>query len=176
MGAVLGVIFHAIGGFASGSFYIPFKKVRNWAWESFWIVGGIFSWLVVPFIAAWLTIPGFMSVICGTEGETVFWTYAMGFLWGIGGLTFGLGIRYLGVSLGQSVALGFTSAFGALLPPIYRDLFSPGSEGTFSSMLTSTGGRLVLLGALVCLAGIYICGKAGMLKEAELSDEQKQKA
>src|SRR3546814_7977642 len=129
MGAVLGVIFHAIGGFASGSFYIPYNKVKNWAWESFWIVGGVFSWLIVPFIAAWLTVPGFMEIIAGGESETVFWTYAMGFLWGIGGLTFGLGIRYLGVSLGQSVALGFTSAFGALLPPIYRALFTSGTEG-----------------------------------------------
>lgn len=174
MGAVLGVIFHAIGGFASGSFYIPFKKVRNWAWESFWIVGGVFSWLIIPFIAAWLTVPGFMEIIGQTEDRTVFWTYAMGFLWGIGGLTFGLGIRYLGVSLGQSVALGFTSAFGALLPPIYRDLFTSGTEGTLSAMLTSTGGRLVLLGVLVCLGGIYICGKAGVLKERELSDEQRK--
>ena len=176
MGAVLGVIFHAIGGFASGSFYIPYNKVKNWAWESFWIVGGVFSWLIVPFIAAWLTVPGFMEIIAGGESDTVFWTYAMGFLWGIGGLTFGLGIRYLGVSLGQSVALGFTSAFGALLPPIYRDLFTSGTEGTFSAMLGGTGGRLVLLGVLVCLTGIYICGKAGILKEAELSDEQKKES
>src|SRR3546814_499742 len=111
MGAFFGVIFHAIGGFASGSFYIPFKKVSRWAWESYWIVGGIFSWLIVPFAAAWLTVPDFMEIIHQARGETVFWTYAMGFLWGIGGLTFGLGLRYLGISLGQSVALGFTSVF-----------------------------------------------------------------
>lgn len=176
MGVVFGVIFHAIGGFASGSFYIPYKKVRNWAWESFWIVGGFFSWLIVPFIAAWLTVPGFMEIIGGAERETVFWTYAMGFLWGIGGLTFGLGVRYLGISLGQSVALGFTSAFGALIPPVYRDLFTNSTEGTFSAMLGSTGGRMVLLGVLVCLTGIYICGKAGMMKESELSEEQKRES
>lgn len=170
MGAVLGVIFHAIGGFASGSFYIPFKKVRNWAWESFWIVGGLFSWMIVPFIAAWLTVPGLMTIIGSSPEEVVFWTYAMGFLWGIGGLTFGLGIRYLGVSLGQSVALGFTSAFGALLPPVYRDVFTTETEGTFSAMIHHVGGRWVLAGVAVCLLGIYLCGKAGVRKERELDD------
>src|SRR5687767_3184930 len=139
MQAILGVFFHFIGGFASGSFYIPYKKVKGWAWESYWIVGGLFSWLLIPFIAAYLTVPGFMSIIKNTSGNTLFWTYLMGVLWGIGGLTFGLSMRYLGLSLGMSVALGFTSAFGSLVPPIYRDI--SGSAGdTFTGMLQSSWG------------------------------------
>ncbi|HNU88705.1 MAG TPA: L-rhamnose/proton symporter RhaT, partial [Ferruginibacter sp.] len=47
MGVILGVIFHFIGGFASGSFYMPYKKVKQWSWESLWITGGLFSWLIV---------------------------------------------------------------------------------------------------------------------------------
>src|SRR3954470_24616566 len=122
MEVIFGVIFHFIGGFASGSFYIPFKKVKNWAWESYWIVGGLFSWLIVPFLAALITVPDFMGIIRATDSTTLFWTYAMGVLWGIVGLTFGLPIGYLGMSLGMSVALGYTSTFGSLIPPIYRDL------------------------------------------------------
>src|SRR2546423_9829516 len=118
MQVILGVIFHFIGGFASGSFYIPFKKVKGWAWESYWIIGGLFSWLIVPFLAAYITVPHFMDIIRATKPSIVFWTYIMGLLWGIGGLTFGLSMRYLGMSLGMSVVLGFTSAFGALVPPI----------------------------------------------------------
>jgi len=174
MGVVAGIIYHFIGGFASGSFYIPFKKVRGWAWESYWIVGGLFSWLFVPFIAALLTVPNFMTIISQTDGTTIFWTYVLGVLWGVGGLTFGLAMRYLGLSLGMSVALGFTSAFGSLVPPIYRDLFSPESGITFSAMLATMGGKVVLCGVLVCIVGIFICGKAGMLKEKELSDDQKK--
>jgi L-rhamnose-H+ transport protein len=169
----MGVFFHFLGGFASGSFYIPYKKVKGWSWESYWITGGLFSWLLAPFVAAWLTVPGFMQIIHDTENSVLFWTYFMGVLWGIGGLTFGLAMRYLGLSLGMSVALGFTSAFGALIPPLYRDLFSPESGKTFSSMLNSNAGLLVLAGVVVCLTGIFICGKAGMLKESELSDAQK---
>lgn len=176
MQAILGVFFHFIGGFASGSFYIPFKKVRNWAWESYWIVGGFFSWLIVPFLAAWITIPDFLSIIRATDGATLFWTYFMGILWGIGGLTFGLTMRYLGLSLGMSVALGYTSAFGALIPPIYRDLFTSETAHTFSSMLHHISGQLVLAGVAVCLLGIAICGKAGMMKENELSADQKKQS
>jgi L-rhamnose-H+ transport protein len=176
MQAILGVIFHFIGGFASGSFYIPFKKVKGWAWESYWIVGGIFSWLIVPYIAAYLTVPDFMSIIRSADPEITRWTYIMGLLWGIGGLTFGLSMRYLGMSLGMSVVLGFTSAFGALVPPIYRDIVHSETGVHFSDMLQSTGGLLVLLGVFVCLVGIFVCGRAGMLKENELSQEQKQES
>ena len=175
MQAIFGVIFHFIGGFASGSFYIPYKRVKGWAWETYWIVGGIFSWLFVPLLAAWLTVPDFMGIIKSTDGATLGWTYLLGLLWGIGGLTFGLGLRYLGISLGQSVALGFTSAFGALIPPIYRDLFTDGTGGeTFSGMLASSGGRYVLLGVLVCLLGILICGRAGLLKEKGLAGKKQE--
>ncbi|MCO5238973.1 MAG: L-rhamnose/proton symporter RhaT [Chitinophagaceae bacterium] len=174
MQAILGVIFHFLGGFASGSFYIPYKKVKGWSWESYWIVGGFFSWLIVPFIAAWLTVPGFMDIIKSTDGNTLFWTYFLGVLWGIGGLTFGLSMRYLGMSLGMAVALGFCSAFGALIPPIYNDIFNAGSPDTFSSMLQTSRGMFVLLGVVVCLVGIAICGLAGMRKEKELTKEEKQ--
>ena len=172
MPALLGVLFHFIGGFASGSFYLPYKKVKGWAWESYWIAGGIFSWLFVPFLAAYLTVPDFMNIIRQADSSTTFWTYFMGLLWGIGGLTFGLAMRYLGMSLGMSVALGFTSAFGALVPPIYRDLTGV-EKGSFSAMLNTTGGLIVLAGVVVCLIGIAICAKAGMLKEKELTSEQK---
>lgn len=176
MGVVLGVIFHFIGGFASGSFYVPFKKVRQWSWESYWIVGGLFSWLIVPPLAAWLTLPGFSDIISSAPRDVIFYTMLFGVLWGIGGLTYGLGVRYLGMSLGNSVVLGFCSAFGALVPSIYYNLFPAPGKTTLSEMLTSTWGQVVLLGVATCLFGIYVCGRAGMLKEREMDDAQKKKS
>src|SRR6187551_1891778 len=119
MQVILGVIFHFIGGFASGSFYIPYKKVKGWSWESYWIVGGLFSWLIVPPIAAWLTIPHFAELIKSTDGNILLLTFFFGLLWGIGGLTYGLGVRYLGVSLGSTIILGLCSVFGAIIPSVY---------------------------------------------------------
>lgn len=172
MQILFGIFFHFLGGFASASFYLPLKRVRNWSWESYWIVGGVASWLLAPWIAARLTIPHFMEIIHSTPASVVLWTYVMGVLWGIGGLTYGMSMRYLGLSLGMSVTLGFCSVFGALLPPVYRDLAHLQGE-RFTAMLGTIGGQLVILGVTVCLVGIALCGKAGMLKEAQLSSEEK---
>jgi L-rhamnose-H+ transport protein len=176
MAAILGVFFHFLGGFASGSFYMAFKKVKEWAWESYWLVGGVFSWLIVPPLAAALTIPGFMDIIKHTDVSVLGWTYLMGLLWGIGGLTYGLGIRYLGMSLGNSVILGYCAAFGSLIPPLYYNSFPQNGKISFSYMMSTPGGRMVLLGVLVCLVGIFICGRAGMLKEKDLPEEEKRRS
>lgn len=176
MNAILGVIFHFLGGFASGSFYMAFKKVKGWAWESYWLIGGLFSWLIVPPLAAFLTLPGFTDLI-GNSDPTVFsWTYVMGVLWGIGGLTYGLGIRYLGMSLGNSVILGYCAAFGSLIPPIFYNYYPQNGKISFSDMMATDGGRMVLLGVVVCLTGIFICGKAGVMKEKDLPEAEKRKS
>ncbi len=172
MGAFFGVLFHFIGGFASGSFYIPYKKVKGWAWESYWIIGGLFSWLIVPPLAAYLTIPGFTDIILATEGRIIGLTYFFGVLWGIGGLTYGLGVRYLGVSLGSSIILGLCSVFGALIPSIYYDFNPAAGKNSFTDMVSSSWGQMVLFGIVVCIIGIVICGKAGLMKEKDLSDKR----
>ncbi len=175
MGILLGIIYHFLGGGAAGSFYMPYTKVKKWSWESMWIVGGLFSWLIVPPLAAWLTIPGFSDIISSTAGSTLWWTYFMGVLWGIGGLTYGLGIRYLGMSLGNTVILGLTAAFGALLPSVYYDIFSVPGKITFTQMLNNTWGQFVLVGVLVCLIGIVVCGKAGMMKDKEMTKAEEER-
>jgi L-rhamnose-H+ transport protein len=171
MQVLLGVLFHSIGGFASGSFYMPFKKVKEWAWESYWLIGGLFSWLIIPPLAAWLTVPAFAQIISSASLNVLSITYVMGLIWGIGGLTYGLGVRYLGMSLGNSVILGFCSAFGALVPAIFYNFVPTDGKISLTHMLSNPGGQLVLLGVAVCLTGIGISGKAGMMKEKELSPE-----
>jgi L-rhamnose-H+ transport protein len=163
---VLGVLLHAIGGLAAGSFYIPFKKVRNWAWESYWLVGGLFSWLIMPWLIASLTVPHLLSLLGDAPTRSVFWTYVFGVLWGVGGLTFGLSMRYLGMSLGYAIALGFCAAFGFILPPVFT--------GAFGAFVSRVSGWTILAGVAVCLAGIALCGWAGMSKEKELSSDQKR--
>jgi len=168
MEVIFGVFFHFVGGFASGSFYIPYKKVKGWAWESFWIVGGLFSWLIVPPLAAWLTIPGFFDIIKATQGGILLWTYFFGLLWGIGGLTYGLGVRYLGVSLGSTIILGLCSVFGALVPAVYYNIVPTEGKDSITTLATTHWGQLVLLGIVICVIGIVICGRAGIFKERDL--------
>lgn len=170
MQAILGVIFHFIGGFASGSFYIPFKRVRGWHWETYWLIGGLFSWLIVPPLAAWLTIPDFTGIIGQTNPATLWLTYFFGILWGIGGLTYGLGVRYLGVSLGSSIILGLCMVFGALIPSLYYQLNPSAGKDTIGMLTGTQWGLTILAGLAVCILGIIICGKAGTRKEKELRE------
>lgn len=174
MGVIIGVIYHFIGGAAAGSFYMPFMKVKKWAWESMWIIGGLFSWLIVPPLAAWLTVPGFTEIIRATDPSTIWWTYFMGVLWGIGGLTYGLGIRYLGMSLGNSVILGLTAAFGSLLPAVYYDFSYHPGKVTFTELMHHNWGHFILIGVAVCLLGIAISGGAGMMKDRDLTRKDRK--
>lgn len=174
MQVILGVIFHFIGGFASGSFYMPFKKVRGWAWESYWIIGGLFSWLIVPPLAAYLTIPHFTEIIRQTNGSTLLYTYLFGLLWGIGGLTYGLGVRYLGVSLGSSIILGLCMVFGALIPSIYYNFSPAPGKDSIREIAGNTWGLTILAGLVVCVIGIILCGRAGTMKERELRSRERE--
>ena len=168
MQAILGIFFHFIGGFASGSFYMPYKKVKAWSWESFWITGGIFSWLIAPLLAAYLTIPGFFDIIKSASSLIIGTTFLMGLLWGIGGLTYGLGVRYLGVSLGSSIILGLCSVFGAIIPSIYYYFNPKNGKDTIADLVGTAWGRFVLFGLFICIVGIIICGKAGKMKDKDL--------
>jgi L-rhamnose-H+ transport protein len=164
---LLGVFFHWLGGLASGSFYVPYRRVRGWAWETYWLVGGFFSWIIVPWILGAVMTRDLLPVLREAPHSALFWTYAFGVLWGLGGLTFGLTMRYLGMSLGMAVALGYTAAFGTLMPPIFRGQFASEVLGTHS-------GRIILAGVGICLFGIVFAGAAGMSKETEMSEEQKR--
>ncbi len=162
----LGVTLHGLGGFAAGSFYIPFKQVRKWSWETYWLVGGVFSWLMAPWVVAALTVPDLMAVLRSTPSTSFFWCYFFGLLWGIGGLTFGLSMRYLGMSLGYAFALGFCAAFGTLIPPLFK--------GEFTQLVSTLSGQITVAGVLLCLVGIGVCGLAGVRKEGELTEEAKR--
>lgn len=176
MHIILGIIYHSIGGVASGSFYMPYNKVKGWAWESYWMIGGLFSWLIIPPLAAYLTIPGFVQIISNSSSQILYFTFFMGLLWGVGGLSYGLGVRYLGMSLGNSIVLGFCAAFGAIIPSLYYSMNPTPGKVSFVQMLSNHEGRIVLLGVAVCLIGIAISGKAGMMKEKDLSVEEQKKS
>jgi L-rhamnose-H+ transport protein len=162
----LGVFLHAIGGLAAASFYIPYKAVKGWAWETYWLVGGVFSWILAPWAFSLAILPQTTAILRDASGTTLSWTFFFGVLWGIGGLTFGLTMRYLGIALGYAIALGLCAAFGTLMPPIFR--------GELGGIAAQRSGQVVLLGVAVCLAGIAVSGRAGVRKEGEVADEQKR--
>ena len=166
MNPILGIFYHAVGGFAAGSFYIPFNKVKNWAWEVYWLVGGLFAWIIAPWVTSVIFVPDLLFLLRQISFSQMLWPYIFGILWGIGGLTFGLTMRYLGMSLGMALALGMTATFGTLVPPVYFN--------QFGMLISHLSGWITLAGVMVCLIGIAFTGKAGLAKDRELSEEQKK--
>jgi L-rhamnose-H+ transport protein len=177
MNPILGVLFHWLGGLASGSFYVPYKGVKKWSWETYWLVGGIASWILCPWLFALLMTKDLFGVLQAQSVSTLGWTYFFGVLWGLGGLTFGLTMRYLGMSLGMGVALGYCAAFGTLLPPIFKTWLPrvPVPE-TIGQIASTAAGQVTLAGVGICLLGIFIAALAGLTKEREMPEAEKKKA
>ena len=168
MDPIAGILLIALGSLGAASFYVPFKKVKEWAWESYWLAQGVAAWLIAPWLFALIFIPHgeLMPIIREAPSSARLMAMFFGVLWGFGGLTFGLSLRYLGVALGQSIALGLCAAFGTLLPPIIAG----------DNLFATKGGILTVIGVAITLAGIIIIGYAGSLKSKEMSEEEKKAA
>ena len=164
---LLGVVFHWLGGFASGSFYVPYRGVKRWPWEIYWLIGGVFSWIVAPWVFALVKVPHLMDILHGASPETLKWCVIFGLLWGLGGLTYGLTMRYLGLGLGTAIALSLCAFFGTIVPPIFKGTF-------FTEVLPTTHGQIVMLGLLICLAGICVIGYAGHSKNNDLPEDKRR--
>jgi L-rhamnose-H+ transport protein len=156
----VGVLYHWTGGLSAASCYLPFRVIRRWSWEIYWLLQGVFSWIIAPALFAALLVPGWVGTLQGASGQSLFYAWFWGAMWGIGGLTFGLGVRYLGVALGYTIALGFSTAFGTLMPPLFA--------GEMGAVVRERSGQVILLGVATCLAAIVVSGLAGWSKEAEL--------
>ena len=173
MEIVIGLLIIAVGAFCQSSCYVPINKIKDWSWESYWIVQGVFAGLVLPFLGALLAVPegqSLFGLFAEAPSFNVWMTILFGVLWGVGGLTFGLSMRYLGVALGQSIALGTCAGLGTIMGPVLLNIFFP--ELNALESLTFA----VILGVVVTLLGIAIIGVAGSMKAASLSEEEKKAA
>jgi L-rhamnose-H+ transport protein len=164
----IGVIFHWIGGFASATNFIPFRGIKRWSWEIYWLIQGFAAWIVAPIVLAGLLVPNLFSILHAAPASSIHYALLWGALWGVGGLTFGLAIRYLGIALGYAIALGLCTAFGTLIPPIY--------DGSIHTIIHETSGQIILVGVVVCLIAVAINGAAGVSKDREFTFEEKAEA
>jgi L-rhamnose-H+ transport protein len=165
---IAGIVLIALGSIGAASFYVPFKKVKTWAWESYWLSQGVAAWLIIPFLFALIFVPRgeLIPIIREAPGSAKLMAIFFGVLWGFGGLTFGLSIRYLGIALGQSIALGLCAAFGTLIPPLVAG----------DHLFSTTSGILTVIGVAITVAGIAVIGYAGSLKSSGMSEEEKKAA
>lgn len=167
MDILIGLLIIAVGSFCQSSSYVPIKKVKGWSWESFWLTQGVFAWLIFPFLGAMLAVPAGNSLmdILSADSSAALKAMGYGVLWGVGGLTFGLSMRYLGVALGQSIALGTCAGFGTLFPAIF------GGTNLFEGK-----GLILLIGVCITLTGIAVIGYAGALRAQNMTEEERKAA
>ncbi len=173
MEIIIGLLIIAIGAFCQSSCYVPINKIKSWSWESYWLVQGGFAWIVFPLLGAMLAVPeghSLAELFSASSSFNIWMTVLFGALWGVGGLTFGLSMRYLGVALGQSIALGTCAGLGTIMGPVLLNIFFPEEDAL--SRLTFA----VILGVVVTLVGIAVIGLAGSMKAASLSEEEKTDA
>jgi len=164
----IGVVYHWIGGLASASNFIPFRGIKRWSWEIYWIIQGFAAWILAPMVLALLLVPNLFAILGSASTSSTTYACFWGVMWGVGGLTFGLAIRYLGIALGYAIALGFSTAFGTLMPPIF--------SGQMSSIMRESSGQVILAGVGVCMLAIAVSGLAGYSKEHEITSEDRAEA
>jgi L-rhamnose-H+ transport protein len=160
MNPFIGILLISIGSFASAIYYWPLKKLTNWSWETSWLVQGLFAWIIGPWLVAMVTVPHLFEIIGQSPSHSIYMPILFGLGWGIGGLTWGLSIRYLGIGLGNSLPLGITLALSTLIPPFM--------DGTASQVFLQRQGIITIIGVIIALGGIAICGWAATLKDSEL--------
>jgi L-rhamnose-H+ transport protein len=165
MNVIIGLSMLILGGVSAGSSYVPFKGVKGWAWESGWAVQGVVAWLLLPLLLALVATPHLWQVLRSVAPSTLIYTYLFGLLWGLGGLAWGFAVRYIGLALGFSIATGFLSSLGTLVPII--------AAGRMSEVLSTSSGKITLLSVAISLLGIFICGKAGMRRDQEKQKEDR---
>ena len=174
MSSVLGMLVFSLGGLAGATFLIPARGIKGWAYETWWMFYCVVGLLVMPLVVCSITVPDFCGAIGAAPGGTIAKCVAFGAVWGIGGLTWGLMVRYLGIGLGLAIGCGLCAATGTVLPPIMNGEAATllyGEDGA-----VSTGKLIVLAGVVGSLLGIVFVGLAGKLKEGELPEEEKKKA
>ena len=164
MNVIIGLSMLILGGVSAGSSYVPFKGVKGWAWESGWAVQGVVAWLLLPLLLALVATPHLWQVLRSVAPSTLIYTYLFGLLWGLGGLAWGFAVRYIGLALGFSIATGFLSSLGTLVPII--------AAGRMGEVLSTSSGRITLLSVAISLLGIFICGRAGMRRDQERQNEK----
>ncbi|MEZ2346176.1 L-rhamnose/proton symporter RhaT [Terriglobus sp. RCC_193] len=159
------MIYHWIGGFASATNFIPFRGIKRWSWEIYWLIQGVAAWIVAPILLSSIFVPDTIHILLITPRPVMEHAILWGMLWGIGGITFGLSIRYLGLALGYAIALGFSTVVGTLMPPIL--------SGQLVEIVSERSGQVVLAGIGLCLLAIVVNGLAGRRKEKEVTAADK---
>jgi L-rhamnose-H+ transport protein len=158
---IAGTGLHALGGISASTCYLPSNGTKNWSWGTFWIVQAMFAWLIMPAIIGWLTVPDFFNILTNAPAKPFWMAFALGAVYGFGGMSFGLAIKHIGYSLTYTIAIGISAVLGTIIPLMVF--------GGLTEYFNKPGGNIVLTGMIISIIGVSICGLAGFKKEKDYS-------
>jgi L-rhamnose-H+ transport protein len=157
-GSALGFSLLFLAGAMNGSFTLPMKFTRKWAWENTWAIWTIFALFVFPLLLAYSTVPQLSSAYAQAGAGVVLMVAACGAGWGIAQVLFGLAVEAIGIALTFSIVLGLSAAVGSLIPLVRLH----------PDKVVSSAGLAVISGVALVLIGVSICALAGRRREAAL--------
>jgi L-rhamnose-H+ transport protein len=158
---ILGTLLHAIGATSAAMCYAPQRYLHRWSWQTYWLSQAAMCWFVLPWIFAWLTIPELGAVLAEAPRDAMLKSYALGALYGVGGIAFGVSIRYIGYSLTYAVAIGVSCVLGTFLTPML--------QGQLGEALAKNGSAFVVVGVLLGAIAMLVTGWSGLRRERELA-------
>ncbi len=154
---IFGIALIAFGASLSGSFAMPMSNTKGWKWENSWLAFCLFGYVVFPIILSFICAPGFVPVLAEQPTTRLLWIFSLGFLYGFANLSFGLSLKYLGLSVGYALSLGLMMVQGTIIPAIV--------DGRLSKMLSSDNGTILIYGLIVGVIGVITIAYSGYLKE-----------
>lgn len=137
-----------------GSFGLGMKYMNPLPWEAWWLVHSVVGMLIFPLAWALITVPTLFTVISSSPPAAIQSGMLFGFLWGIGGMLFGVSVRHVGVSITYGIVMGLAGAAGSLIP-----------LAQIENVTSNPALPYVVGGVLVMLVGVAICCAAGVKRE-----------
>ena len=164
MSAFLSIFAAVVSGILNGSYAAPMKLTRKWEWENIWLMFSVAGFILFPWLFAFLSIPDLLTVYQDADGAAVRAAIFFGAGWGLGSVTFGLGLYMVGLSLGYTLIMGIIAVTGSIIPMLVHD----------SGGFLTPGGMVIIAALLIAVGGVVLCGSAGMNREKNQSRNNKQ--
>ena len=148
--------------FFQGTFGLGMKYMNPMSWESWWVVHVLVAMILFPMIWAIIAIPDLFEIISNSPKDAIYLAMLFGFLWGIGGIMFGVSVPYIGLSLTMGIVMGLAGSAGSLIPLFQIENFI--SQPSFP---------YIIGGLLISLIGVAITAKAGIERDKLLNSDNK---
>jgi len=151
----LGIMLAVMSGLMNGTFTLPMRYLSRWSWESVWGLFIVVACLLMPPVMLFLTVTHPLQILSAAPARAEIIALATGFIWGFGAILFGLGVSAIGISMANTLVLATSASLGSILPLL---ILAP-------ERLGQPQGEAIMLGTVVAIGGMGLCGYAGVLRE-----------